>query len=471
MRKNILALGALNLDVIAGYCEQDAGLPMASWGKDEEREIGDREWWHLFYSYLSGRQIRMGPGGSAANMGAALAALDPELDVRVAGVTGDDAEADHLRSPEHWYGAATEFAVVYGERTGRALSYVGFPGQGRRIAVSPGVNDHFTSAAVPDSLISDLDWLHVSSFVSERANGELCEVLRRAQDCSPGVQISIDPGTFLTQSPLLPTAGDCLRHCDYLLTKTSELLRISGVSGSGTEEGIRRLAVAKVFAVAGERLKIVVERIPDGYSVYQSGAHGCESVGFGDTAFHEVIDDTGAGDVFDAAFVYGTLRGLPARHASNLVRSALRSHLRAYGREGYRDFASCAPILFASHSTRDKPYVEQFVRLFQNDDVTFWIDVNELPLGRSLTREIDAGIRACDALLLFLTPDSVASGWVAKEFDWARSHGIRIIPIVLAACDVPPDLRDVLHLDILRDGAASTRDRFVREFARRNAAT
>jgi len=466
MRSAVVAIGALNLDVVAGYGRDDSGLPMANWGRDEERAVSEHDWWRIFYAYLSGREIHLSPGGSAANTGAALAALDSGLSVTITGLIGEDAEAEHLNEDKFWFGVRREFSRVPEGRTGRALSYVGHPPEGRRLAVAPGVNDRFQVSRVADAVLASASWLHTSSFVDSACNRELAGVMKRARALNSEVTISLDPGTFLSQPGSFEVAPECLSEADYILTKTSELTALANVRAIQSEEAQRRQAVQMLFAMSSRPLTVVVERIPNGFTIYRSDGSPPQSIDFEQKLSGASKDDTGAGDVFDAGFIYSVIKGLAPLRAVRLIRSLLQVHLSAYGRSGYEEFSSCTPIIFASHSAKDRRLVHEFVDQLKGTEVSFWLDEAEMPLGGSLREQIRHGIRESDAVAAFITPDSMASGWVRSELAWAREEGRRIIPIMLVPTQIPADLADTYRLDRSTVGAAEAREHLLREFRR-----
>ena len=66
MHKNIIVVGALNLDFITEYRAGDDS-EIRTWGRDDEILVSDDRWWNLFYRHLPGRLHWISPGGSAAN--------------------------------------------------------------------------------------------------------------------------------------------------------------------------------------------------------------------------------------------------------------------------------------------------------------------------------------------------------------------------------------------------------------------
>lgn len=75
------------------------------------------------------------------------------------------------------------------------------------------------------------------------------------------------------------------------------------------------------------------------------------------------------------------------------------------------DFYSC----FISHSSKDKDFVERIHADLQAKGVRCWYAPEDLKIGEPFLLGIDRGIRLHDKLLLVLSEQSVASGWVQHE--------------------------------------------------------
>jgi TIR domain-containing protein len=108
--------------------------------------------------------------------------------------------------------------------------------------------------------------------------------------------------------------------------------------------------------------------------------------------------------------------------------------------------------VFLSHSSVDKP----FVRMFKDDLVAAgfeaWLDEAKLKIGDSLPIEIGGAIDGADFFLAFLSTSSVESNWVKKEVAIATTKeinggNVRVLPLLLDDCKVPPLLIDKLRAD------------------------
>ena len=58
-------------------------------------------------------------------------------------------------------------------------------------------------------------------------------------------------------------------------------------------------------------------------------------------------------------------------------------------------------------------------------------------------REIDKAVRGCDAFILVMSPDSMASEWVSKETLLAMDLRKPIVPVVWREAERPVHLVDI----------------------------
>ena len=118
---------------------------------------------------------------------------------------------------------------------------------------------------------------------------------------------------------------------------------------------------------------------------------------------------------------------------------------------------SLAVKVFISHSSQDKPWVRRLVDDLERHGVSVWLDERRMRIGDSIVGEINRALRAADRLIIVLSRHSVASAWVDNELEYAlmaekkRSGGMRILPIRLDDCEIPPLLRGRLYADFSRD--------------------
>lgn len=115
---------------------------------------------------------------------------------------------------------------------------------------------------------------------------------------------------------------------------------------------------------------------------------------------------------------------------------------------------------FVSHASEDKEeFAEPLAVELRQSGVDAWLDKWEMFPGDSLVQKIfSEGIHETDAVVVLLSPVSVAKPWVQKELSVAAVKNIekalRLIPVKLQDCDVPEVLQDMFWLDWMKEGGA-----------------
>ncbi|MGE3309980.1 MAG: HEAT repeat domain-containing protein [Limisphaerales bacterium] len=107
------------------------------------------------------------------------------------------------------------------------------------------------------------------------------------------------------------------------------------------------------------------------------------------------------------------------------------------------------PEVFISYSRKDADYAEVLRGRLRDAGFCSWIDLEGLQAGEEWCQEIDQAIRDSVALVVLLTPASRASAYVAYEWAFALGAGVRVIPILWIATDVPHRLANLQHLDFI----------------------
>lgn len=243
----------------------------------------------------SGREVERTPGGSAANfaVGMARLGLRSGLVARVGnGPSGDFLLRALRRERVDLRGVRR----VRGD-SGRVTALVDRKGE-RALIVEPGVNDGWRT--LPSSVpFQGVRWLHLTSFACSEGEGPLRAQIAAARLCRG--RVSLDPGNLYAargERGLRPL----LRRVAVLLPSEEEMGRIAGGE-----------AVAGAEALAEQGMTVAVKM----------GARGCfatngrESVRLPSLAT-KVVDTTGAGDAFDAGFLFGRLGGFPLKECALL---------------------------------------------------------------------------------------------------------------------------------------------------------
>ena len=117
--------------------------------------------------------------------------------------------------------------------------------------------------------------------------------------------------------------------------------------------------------------------------------------------------------------------------------------------------------VFLSHNAQDKPRVRRLAERLKQAGLRVWFDEWNIPKaeGKRLKDESELhpssfipnpllyeGLEQSRVLLLCISPNALASGWVARVRSTAihrdpSNEARRFIPLLLADCDLPDTLR------------------------------
>jgi hypothetical protein len=97
--------------------------------------------------------------------------------------------------------------------------------------------------------------------------------------------------------------------------------------------------------------------------------------------------------------------------------------------------------VFISYSRRDTETVDRVVDSMCNAGLEVWLDRHDIQAGNTWRVQIVQAIDTCDAFVLMLSPNSIASDNVRKEIDLAQDSGRTIFPVMLQPVKLPPEIR------------------------------
>jgi hypothetical protein len=108
--------------------------------------------------------------------------------------------------------------------------------------------------------------------------------------------------------------------------------------------------------------------------------------------------------------------------------------------------------LFICHSSQDKSFIRRLASDLKANRLDVWVDEQEILVGDRIREKIEAGIETSDYLAIVLSPASVNSPWVQRELDAKlfqeiEEKQVKILPLLLQSCDIPPLLRMVRYAD------------------------
>jgi sugar/nucleoside kinase (ribokinase family) len=253
-------------------------------------------------------------GGQAANTAYALARLG--FGAAMLGRVGSDDAGSFL---------AAELAPCddrYLARDGQSgCVYVLLNETGeRRNLVWPAANDEFSPADLPRRL-PQTRFAYFSSFVGERPLQTQLALLERLPD---HVEIAFDPGEIYARLGVkcfIPF----LKRASFVFATESELETLCGLPADKALSFLLDVGVGLVVCKMGDRGAKIIGRRLDLYVPPHPA---------------EVVDVTGAGDLFAAGFFGGLLEGLGLEAAGRLAAWAASCGIGGLGRSTYPDAAA-----------------------------------------------------------------------------------------------------------------------------------
>jgi len=254
-------------------------------------------------------------GGSAANTMVGLARLGCK--VGFIGKVASDRDGELLLEDFRREEINTDGIIKTKHgRSGAVIGFVDKQGQ-RALYVDPGVNDSIEFEEINREHVFNSKFLHLSSFVGEKsfqAQKKLVEILPE------NVKVSLDTGELHARKGLKALAS-ILRRTLIFLPNSRELEIL-------TAESDYRKAAEKMLKTG---VKIVAVKLGSKGCYITDGRekHHIEAVKV------KVVDTTGAGDAFNAGFLYGILKSKGLQECGrigNLVAS--RSIMKIGARAG-----------------------------------------------------------------------------------------------------------------------------------------
>ena len=93
--------------------------------------------------------------------------------------------------------------------------------------------------------------------------------------------------------------------------------------------------------------------------------------------------------------------------------------------------------VFISYSRKDIDFARKLAGDLESAGYDVWWDITDLRGGDDWVRVIPEAIKSSQYVIVVLTPDSIESDWVRKEYTQALSLRKKIIPVMLVPCSVP----------------------------------
>jgi ribokinase len=331
--KSIVGFGALNLDLIYEVDDLRA-ISTSHFRLEPGKELfGSGEEFQSLLNPLNrlGTLKSRSGGGSAANTIAALTRMG--LSAKFIGKVGEDVEGDFLL--ENLKPAQTDL-ICRGGKSGVCLVVLDRH-QDRFLFVSGNANSTFKFDEIKLGELKDISWIHLSSFIGEPPF-EAQKALLNWIDAS--MRVSLDPGEIYARKGL-----DKIRP----LIERSHILFL-------TEKEIRMLTHRDLFDGA----KSLMEMGPS-ILVCKKGSKGShvfsKEKDFGVPAIPvEVVDNTGAGDVYNAGFIAGLFLGKSLEESALFATKVAAKSVTGYGRDCYPTEEDLKNFFHQGHASTTEPW-------------------------------------------------------------------------------------------------------------------
>jgi hypothetical protein len=127
------------------------------------------------------------------------------------------------------------------------------------------------------------------------------------------------------------------------------------------------------------------------------------------------------------------------------------------------------PVIFISYSHDDAEVASRIAVALSDAGMKPWIDSVEIKPGDSFLEMMNKGLGTASYLVALLSRSSQYSRWMSREWLAAlASKDTVVIPVLLDDSDVPPLLRDIVHIDMgrkgtIENGVSELTNFFVRE--------
>ena len=103
--------------------------------------------------------------------------------------------------------------------------------------------------------------------------------------------------------------------------------------------------------------------------------------------------------------------------------------------------------VFISYSRKDFYFAESLAFHLDREGIRTWLDANHLAPGGDWAAEIDHALDEAQAVVLVVTPDSMRSEYVRREWQRALAQADRMILVLFRSCKLPQELQHARTVD------------------------
>jgi sugar/nucleoside kinase (ribokinase family) len=308
--KDVVGVGSLNQDLIY----EVEGLEIAgSSFTPGASVVGTAEQFRTVLEEVSreGHLLQKSGGGSAANAVYSMSRMG--FSTGFIGTVGNDDEGEFLiRS----MGKVDCSHVKRTMKTGACISLIAE--QDRSLILLPNANDDLTIDKEDVDYANGFSIVHLTSFISDSA---MQEQIKLVSSLDEAVMVSFDPGSTYAKKGL-DAIHPMIKRSAIMFINEQELRMITGQNGVAGVGDLMRMGPKTVVLKMGAAGSILF---------FGGGNH------FIPAKRVEVVDKTGAGDVYASGFLAGILRGWTPEDCAEFATQAAGRSIGAAGRDGYPD--------------------------------------------------------------------------------------------------------------------------------------
>jgi ribokinase len=315
---DVIGFGALNVDLI--YQIDSTAVPEAVHRRRAGTETAlSREEMYPLIQHLErfGQLEGKAGGGQAANTVTALSRMG--FGCGYIGCVGDDEEGGFLIDTLE---SVDTVGVLRQGKSGVCVIMLDDTGE-RTMCVFPNANDTVSYDEVNVDYASATEFMYFTSFVGDRPL-DVQRRLAKKVEC----RIALDPGE-LYASRGLDELREIIGRSEIVFATDSEIEVLTGMDYKRGCEELLSAGATVVACKRGEKGSYVVS------------ADGAFEVAAGTV---EVVDKTGAGDVYAAGFIAGLLRNRTLEECAAFASHVAAKSITGYGRSRYPDESDLASL-------------------------------------------------------------------------------------------------------------------------------
>jgi hypothetical protein len=117
--------------------------------------------------------------------------------------------------------------------------------------------------------------------------------------------------------------------------------------------------------------------------------------------------------------------------------------------------AALRDSVFLSYSSKDEEMAVWLRDQFRKDNIAVWRDGDRIEAGAEWEDQLRQALGACRLMITLLSPDSLASNYVAREIRDFQTVNKKVFPVKVRPCEVPDGMASLQIVDATADREAA----------------